>query len=1425
MVKIKRLFVFSLVSKYHFTVLIKQIKKRRTMKKFTLVLIALYFVFAGFSQQTQIAPTGISEDGTNQVTPTRPVTGQGQININPQPKIMSTWVLPNTNSTSGNSRIPRNASMFYQRCEYLVLPSEMTTSGYPSGATIDELGYLIYTAGVGTQTGTLNIYLMNTADVTYTLGSTWTTTGFTQVCNNPTFTVPIAAGNYSIPFVGGSSFTYTGGGVYVAWEFSNPTLSGGTTSLVAYCNTNQSSLCYGYQSATTMGTALALTAFRPATFFVNNSLTDIAAVTNIYTNERVPTPFGTPTPVGVRVSNVSGAAQTFNVTLTVKDVATSTTRYTATLPVTALAAGTATTVNFPGWTPTIQENVTINGATSVIAGETHTANNSMTIPGNVNNNLFSINYNLANPGGYGFTYPGTGIFAVKYTMNGTGLVKGANVMIYNFTANTGNTISAVLLNSSGTILAQSADYTLLSGDLGTNLNFTFPTAQSITNSDFYVGLAQTAGTVQWYPIGTYIENPTRGNINYIFALTGGTPTADVANIKYGIEAVLVAPPTVVTNAATSITGTTATLNGTVNANANSSTVTYEYGLNTTYGTTVSGIPSPVTGSIVTATSAAITGLATNTLYHFRIVASNIGGTTYGDDMTFTTATLPAVVTTAAAGVTGTTATINGTVNANNYSTTTSFDYGLTVAYGTNIPGVPLTITGTVVTAVSAALTGLLPGTTYHYRIKGINIAGTVNGGDFTFTTPALAPTVVTTVATGVTTSLATLNGTVTANGASTATSFEWGLTAAYGNTVAAIPTPVTGNTATNISANLTGLTASTTYHFRAVGVNSVGPVYGIDMTFITVCPVAGPAGAITGPIQVCQGGSGYVYTVTIPGATGYVWTLPIGGSITSGANTNSITVSYAYNSAPGSLFVYGTAACGNGAPSSLAISVNPPATPTLTGPASPCVNETGNVYTTQTGMTNYVWNVAAGGTITAGGTATSSSVTVTWTTAGAKTVTVNYSNANNCAGLTPATFNVNVNALPVPTITGPTPACTNYPVDYTTETGMTGYTWVVSTGGTITGGQGTATANVTWTTTGAKTISVNYTNTNGCTAATHTIKNVTVNAGASPTIIGLTNVCVNSGYITYSTQTGMTGYTWAVSPGGVISFGAGTNSILVTWLTAGDQWVSVSYTNAAGCTPFTPTQLNVTVDFLPEAAGGITGTEVLCSGTTDVAYSVDPIAEVQTYVWTLPEGATIASGAGTSSITVNYALDAISGDISVYGNNVCGNGTPSPDFTVTVIAAPDVPVVTMDGNVLMSSASEGNQWYLNGEPIIGAVDPMYFALEDGEYWVVVSMGDCSAESNHIEVIVGIEGLQASAFCLYPIPNDGQFKVSVVTHSQEPFTISIYNTIGMKIYEVHNLMVNGKLDKVIDLRPVAPGIYSVVLQSNKTQLEKKILITR
>ncbi len=142
----------------------------------------------------------------------------------------------------------------------------------------------------------------------------------------------------------------------------------------------------------------------------------------------------------------------------------------------------------------------------------------------------------------------------------------------------------------------------------------------------------------------------------------------------------------------------------------------------------------------------------------------------------------------------------------------------------------------------------------------------------------VAPTAITTAATTITATGATLNGQVNDNGAATTVTFDYGLTTAYGATVAAT-TNGTVNAESGYSAvarTLTGLTCNTSYHFRVNGVNSAGTTNGRDATFSTsVCPAqtitldrAAPAGAVfNSNFDVkAHAGSGLDVTVTTGGA-------------------------------------------------------------------------------------------------------------------------------------------------------------------------------------------------------------------------------------------------------------------------------------------------------------------------------------------------------------------------------------------------------------------------------------------------------------------------------------------------------------------------------------------------------------------------------
>jgi uncharacterized protein (TIGR02145 family) len=131
----------------------------------------------------------------------------------------------------------------------------------------------------------------------------------------------------------------------------------------------------------------------------------------------------------------------------------------------------------------------------------------------------------------------------------------------------------------------------------------------------------------------------------------------------------------------------------------------------------------------------ITGLAAGTTYHVRAYATNSVGTTYGSDMLFATlGQSPSSVTQPATNVMVSGATLNGTVNANYLSTTVTFEYGLTTIYGETVTAGQSPVTGNITTNVSADISGLTVGITYHFRIKAANSFGTTYGSDVTFTT-------------------------------------------------------------------------------------------------------------------------------------------------------------------------------------------------------------------------------------------------------------------------------------------------------------------------------------------------------------------------------------------------------------------------------------------------------------------------------------------------------------------------------------------------------------------------------------------------------------------------------------------------------------------------------------------------------------------
>jgi hypothetical protein len=137
-------------------------------------------------------------------------------------------------------------------------------------------------------------------------------------------------------------------------------------------------------------------------------------------------------------------------------------------------------------------------------------------------------------------------------------------------------------------------------------------------------------------------------------------------------------------------------------------------------------------------------------------------------------------------------------------------------------------------ALARSVTGLSPSTTYYYRVRaytGNVTSGNSNVVSVTTLPPTGRPVVMTNPATLITSHSARLNGAVDPHGLSTTVYFQYGRTISYGSRT---PNQTkTGNNYQNVAANISGLTAHISYHFRAVATNASGTRYCADRTFTT----------------------------------------------------------------------------------------------------------------------------------------------------------------------------------------------------------------------------------------------------------------------------------------------------------------------------------------------------------------------------------------------------------------------------------------------------------------------------------------------------------------------------------------------------------------------------------------------------------------
>ncbi|HZV69210.1 MAG TPA: DUF1566 domain-containing protein [Saprospiraceae bacterium] len=526
----------------------------------------------------------------------------------------------------------------------------------------------------------------------------------------------------------------------------------------------------------------------------------------------------------------------------------------------------------------------ITNAATIVLGTSATLNGS----GNPNASSATawFRYSTTNPGtgddvsgirtpASGGTSLGSGTSPVAYPQSISGLIPGTTYYYWAIVSNSvgtsfGSVISFTTLPSPPTTTTNSATSLLgtsatLNGSANPNNGattgwFRYSTiSPGSPNDSFGTRAPSSGGTSVGSGTSTVpFSEPITGLLQlttYFYCAIASNPTGTT----FGSLQTFIIPtaPVAATNAATLVTSTSATLNGSGNPNGAATTAWFRY------STTNPGTGDDVTGTRAPASSGtslgsglspvsypqAITGLIPATTYYYWAIVSNSAGTTFGGVLAFTTpASPPSTTTTSATLLVGTTATLNGSANPNNGTTTGWFRYSTVSpgtpndSFGTRAPSSGGTSLGSGISPVpfSEPITGLLPATTYYYCAIASNPTGTTFGSLQTFIIPT-APAAVTNAATLVTSTLATLNGSGNPNGATTTSWFRYSTTnPGTGDDVTGTRAPASGGTLLGSGTSpvpypqaITGLIPATTYYYWAIVSNAVGTSFGSVMSFTT----------------------------------------------------------------------------------------------------------------------------------------------------------------------------------------------------------------------------------------------------------------------------------------------------------------------------------------------------------------------------------------------------------------------------------------------------------------------------------------------------------------------------------------------------------------------------------------------------------------
>ncbi len=459
---------------------------------------------------------------------------------------------------------------------------------------------------------------------------------------------------------------------------------------------------------------------------------------------------------------------------------------------------------------------------------------------------------------------------------------------------------------------------------------------------------------------------------------------------------------------------------------------------------------------------------------------------------------------------------------------------------------------------------------------------------------------------------------------------------------------------------------------------------------------------------------------------------------------------------------------------------------------------------------------------------------------------------DNCDGVTDAG-----SILVAGPISGPASQCVpvvtgSATFSTTAVPGATSYIWTVPSSMNILSGQGSTSIFVSWSSFAAHdgiSGNISVTPVDNCGPGQSSSISIDINYTAPvrpSSISGPVKLCPGeNGIYSVLAVARANSYQWILPAGLTIVSGNGSNVIEVSadnLFTGGT--ISCSAQNVCGASPVRTRATSLNTPLSPSAISGLANG--VC-GTSNVSYSVSLIPNANTYLWTVPAGATIVSGQGTNTIWVDFDFAFGSGLITVAGTNGCGNG---PVRSLTVKGAPgiagpisgDISICNGQSNVKYEVATVTGAGNYTWTIPVGAT----LVSSQGFKEIFVNWGAQSASGQQVSVVTsnacGLSPARVlNGIVINPIhcirlgdswetalsiaPNPAHNLVIISFHGveHENFSMQLTDISGRTILQKNGTCTEGMQKHDLDISPCSSGIYFIKVSTGNRERTEKLII--